>query len=329
MEKMNSTSKNEAPNLPKGQKITGKWNRNSYTVIRPLGRGATGAVFLVEQNQQYFALKVGHSSMSITSEVNVLKHFEKVQGQILGPSFVDADDLFVYGERFPFYVMEYLQGTTVFKHVERHGKEWAPVLIVQLLGDLSRLHRAGWVFGDLKPDNLIVTGPPFRIRWLDVGGTTIKGRAVKEYTEFFDRGYWGMGDRKADEQYDLFSAGMVFIHLISRQRFERDKDGWQTISKHIEQHARLRPYRQWLKRALTGYYTNADDMRVALMKMIQTAESMESKNTSPPKKKAKKPVATNTRRPKKTVPMVGIVDVILVISFLIITSILYLVGQLI
>ena len=32
--------------------------------------------------------------------------------------------------------------------------------VLQFLNDLDNLHENGWVFGDLKPENLIVTGPP-------------------------------------------------------------------------------------------------------------------------------------------------------------------------
>ena len=40
---------------------------------------------------------------------------------------------------------------------------WLPILILQLLSDIGNLHIQGWVFGDLKPENLIVSGPPIRI----------------------------------------------------------------------------------------------------------------------------------------------------------------------
>ena len=78
--------------------------------------------------------------------------------------------------------------------------------------DLDKLHENGWVFGDLKPENLIVTGPPPKIRCIDVGGTTIQGRAIKEFTEFYDRGYWGLGSRKAEPTYDLFAVAMIMIN---------------------------------------------------------------------------------------------------------------------
>lgn len=319
-------SRNEAPNFPRGTKLLGKWNRNVYHILKPLGRGATGVVYLADSKHGKVALKIGHNSMSITSEVNVLKHFGKVQGQILGPSFIDTDDCIVQGQKHPFYVMEYLQGVPVFDHLKEHGNEWAPVFMVQLLGDLSRLHRAGWVFGDLKPENLLITGPPYRVRWLDVGGTTIKGRAIKEYTEFYDRGYWGMGDRKADEQYDLFAAGMIFIHLIEKKRFEKGNDGKQTLMTCLERNEQLRPYRHWLKKMVQGSFQDAEAARTDLMKFIAKREDRHRKVDQSARPKRRKKMR---RKAQKQPALVGIVDLVLVIAFLLITSVLYLVGQMI
>lgn len=93
--------------------------------------------------------------------------------------------------------------------------------MVQLLEDLDQLHQAGWTFGDLKTDNILVESNPPRIRLVDVGGTTRMGRSIKEYTEFFDRGYWGLGTRKAEPSYDLFAVAMVFLHIYYPRRFER------------------------------------------------------------------------------------------------------------
>ena len=58
---------------------------------------------------------------------------------------------------------------------------------------MDKLHQAGFVLGDLKLDNLIVTNNPIRLRFIDVGGVTLFDRSVKEYTEFYDRGYWQCG----------------------------------------------------------------------------------------------------------------------------------------
>ena len=80
--------------------------------------------------------------------------------------------------------MEYIEGKNLLSFIREKGTAWVPILILQLLSDLDNLHQQGWVFGDLKPENLIVTNTPVKIRCIDVGGTTKVGRAIKEYTEF-------------------------------------------------------------------------------------------------------------------------------------------------
>ncbi|MGL4520930.1 MAG: hypothetical protein ACRCWQ_00005, partial [Bacilli bacterium] len=40
------------------------------------------------------------------------------------------------------------------------------------------------------------------------------GRVIKEYTERYDRGYWKVGLRSAEASYDLFSIGMIIVHLV-------------------------------------------------------------------------------------------------------------------
>src|SRR5699024_661630 len=120
-----------------------------------------------------------------------------------------------------FYVMEYVHGESMNSFLQKNGTEWIGVFMFQLLDDLEELHAAGWVFGDLKLENLLVTASPPRVRWIDVGGTTQIGRAIKEYTEFYDRGYWGFGTRKAEPSYDLFSLSLAFIGLFYPQKFSR------------------------------------------------------------------------------------------------------------
>src|SRR5690554_6415703 len=104
-----STSKKQGCKLHPNEKIVGKWNKNSYTIIRQLGYGAAGTVYLAACHSGFVALKVAPDTMSITSEVNVLRQFtqSKVQAPRLGPSFYDADDYVTEKGVFPFYTMEY------------------------------------------------------------------------------------------------------------------------------------------------------------------------------------------------------------------------------
>lgn len=75
-------------NFPKGTVIKGKWNQKMYVLLKELGYGANGTVYLVQNENGYAALKMSKNSMSITSEVNVLKAFQKGPRVFPGAFFI-------------------------------------------------------------------------------------------------------------------------------------------------------------------------------------------------------------------------------------------------
>lgn len=257
-------------NLQKGAVIKGKWHHQQYRIEKELGRGANGIVYLATHQGQLVALKISENGYTVTSEVNVLKSFTKVQGSTLGPSLLDVDDWQSPSAMYSFYVMEYIHGPDLLSFIKQKGEAWLNVLMLQLLKDLEQLHKAGWVFGDLKPENLIVTGRAPRIRCIDVGGTTIQGRAIKEFTEFYDRGYWGLGSRKAEPTYDLFATAMIVIQCAYPQRFAKDGRGLEQLKERVNKHTSLRAYEPVLLNALQGRFKSAAHMRQALLSSANT-----------------------------------------------------------
>ncbi len=109
---MSHTSKNRLCNLPPGTVITGKWHGRSYRLLRRLGSGANGVVYLAENGRTRVAVKLSDDYASLASEMNILRRFAKVQGAALGPSLLEADDWQspFARETIPFYVMEYIEG---------------------------------------------------------------------------------------------------------------------------------------------------------------------------------------------------------------------------
>lgn len=310
-------------NLVVGEEIRGKWNHSKYRIRRRLGYGATGAVYLADSDRGVVALKIGHDQMSITSEVNVLKRFSKVQGKVLGPSLIDVDDWVARNSTYPFYAMEYLKGETLFDFMKTKSSEWAGILLVQLLTDLHTLHQAGWAFGDLKPDNLLVTGPPYRIRWIDVGGTTVMDRSIKEYTEFYDRGYWGKGSRKAEPSYDLFSAGMVMVNLAYPSRFSKNGDPDKQMQAKITGSPMLKPYAPILEKAWNGKYRYAEEMRNELVLLLNARD----KARTPKKQSQQASQQPASRQAQKKKKSSFIAETFLVFTFVFIVYLFYMLGQ--
>ena len=268
---MSNTTKKHCNVLP-GTVIDGKWLKNKYKIVKMLGAGANGIVYLAEHQGQLVALKISGDYGSIASEINVLKSFSKVQGSSLGPYLLHGDDWERNGRKLPFYVMEYIQGDDLLSFIKKRGEDWLGILLLQLLSNLGRLHEQGWVFGDLKPENLIVMSPSHHIRCIDVGGTTLIGRSVKEFTEFFDRGYWGLGSRKAEPSYDLFAVAMIAINVFYPDRFQKHADSRNQLLKLVAGTKGLQKYKVVFQKALLGDYNTAKEMRRELLLTMQVKE---------------------------------------------------------
>lgn len=275
--KMSQVQQGHGIELQQGMTIAGKWNHQHYTIKRKLGSGTVGAVYLCDHQGSEVALKISEQNSSITVEVNVLKALNQVQDTCLGPDLFDVDDWkATESTTYSFYVMEYIKGESFRTFMKRNGSEWIGVFMLQLLNNLEDLHQSGWVFGDLKTDNLLIMSSPPQVRWVDVGGTTQMGRAIKEYTEFYDRGYWSMGTRRAEPSYDLFSLVMVFLTLFYPQRFPRLSDPEQTIIKKINDVQELTLYKPVLKKAIAGKYQSSASMKQEVIDLLQKQQNKDS-----------------------------------------------------
>lgn len=312
--------------------IEGKWNKKRYQVHRELGRGTTGIVYLVTHRQAAYALKLGEDPLSISAEVNILRKFQG-DPAIVGPTVFDVDDWEEPGRVRPFYVMNVIEGMSLSSFVQERGKAWVPVLIIQLLDFLQALHQEGFVFGDLKPENLKVCGQPPRLAWLDPGGITKMGWAIKEYTEPFDRASWQMGDRRAEPAYDLFSLALIFISLYTGQSLKplpinAGEDNREALRAYIFQHSALKFYREPLWKAVTGRYRQAVELkRELLTSWYQAKEQPKQRRHQPVKQRKGSTLSSSYRPPAKRGMISGLITFFFLSSFFIFLFALYLFSQ--
>ncbi|MBK6939199.1 MAG: tetratricopeptide repeat protein [Planctomycetes bacterium] len=141
-----------------------------YTVLRALGSGGMGTVYLAEQDQpkRQVALKV---LQPIFRSSSVLRRFT-VESEILArlshPSIAQVFDAGVHefdgdGIRLtlPWYALEYLEHAAPLTHyAQQHGLDTiARVQLMATIGDaVHHAHRKGVIHRDLKPANLLVDG---------------------------------------------------------------------------------------------------------------------------------------------------------------------------
>jgi serine/threonine protein kinase len=155
---------------PAGTVITGKWRGNRYVVERMLGKGANGTVYLVQREGRRgrYALKIGYDTLELQSEINVLTSLQSCRKRSehrarkespLSSYLLESDD-FKDRDHTPFYVMRYVEGRPLHHFLSRNGASWLGLVGMKLLEKLQTLHECGFVFGDLKPENVMVSNFP-------------------------------------------------------------------------------------------------------------------------------------------------------------------------
>ncbi|MFS0725051.1 serine/threonine protein kinase [Paenibacillus sp. 1P07SE] len=261
------------PKLARDTVITGKWKQNRYRIERLLGEGANGRVYLVERGGAWYAFKVGSDAVDLQSEVNVLKSLAQHQrGEEV--FLVDVDDYRGKdGKEHPFYVMRYVRGLSLLDYLNREGTEWFPLVGFHLLNKLAGLHASGWVFGDLKLENVLV-GDYGRAQLVDYGGVSAIGKSVRQFTEIYDRGYWSAGSRTADPQYDLFSYAVLCIQLFESKRLAEltrtllpQNRVPEELMKLTQDQPALKPFAGWLRKALHGGYADTREAAAAWQRL--------------------------------------------------------------
>jgi hypothetical protein len=196
--------------IKSGTYITGKWTGNRFKVDRLLGQGANGEVYLVQTKAGYAAMKVCNEAADLALEWSVLQKLNQSSAIFPKPMLIDDDK---DAQRY-FYVMEWVLGEPMHKIWGKLTAEQANDVINQIASGLDELHQTSHAFCDIKPQNILVSlHSNVEVRFVDPGGITQFGRAVRQFTPYYDRAFWGLGTRRSEATYDL--AGLTLALIIS------------------------------------------------------------------------------------------------------------------
>lgn len=208
---MNTLYNTDLDILPIGSVITGKWNKIKYTIIKTLGSGENGNVYLVKSNNNNYALKMSQDTINLSNEIRIAQRLNKTQGSNLGFSIFDIDDFAISGKNYTFYIMPYYKGLNIEQYLFGKSEKEYLLLFKKIINILVLIHKQGMIYGDLKPEHIVIDPVNKKIALIDFGGITKLGQGIRQYTEIYDRGSWRAGDRKADPHYDFFSLAMIFV----------------------------------------------------------------------------------------------------------------------
>ena len=211
-----------------------------YRVVRELGRGGMGQVFLAERAdglfEQRIALKVLRGDIPNDTLRIRLRTERQILAQLNHPGIARVFDGGVTDDGRPYLVLEYVDGVPIDAYCERHTLPLRArlALFEQVCAAVHHAHRNLVVHRDLKPSNILVTDGPDgspTVKLLDFGIAKLLEDAEADtertipLTQTGER--WMTPHYAAPEQVtggaittstDVYALGVLLYELLTGQR---------------------------------------------------------------------------------------------------------------
>ncbi|HET7500142.1 MAG TPA: protein kinase [Kofleriaceae bacterium] len=226
----------------------------SYRVVRKIGEGGMGAVYLAEHMLlgRPAALKVLLREMSHREDL-VTRFFNEARAatSVKHPGIVEIYDFGYHTNGSAYIVMEFLEGESLSSRLRRAGvlsEARAVALCRQVGGALAAAHAKGIVHRDLKPDNIYIIRDPDiadgeRTKVLDFGiakltsdqpgqvSMTRTGMVMGTPAYMAPEQCKGAGH--VDQRSDLYALGCILFELVcGRPPFVAEGAG-EVMAHHI------------------------------------------------------------------------------------------------
>jgi len=212
-----------------------------FRIIRRLGEGGMGTVFLAEQ------IAVGHRPVALKvllrkllDNPDFLLRFQSEAastGRIHHPNVVTIHESGQGDDGTPYIAMEFLEGESLRQALTRRGALPVPEvaeILQQAARGLNAAHRLGIIHRDLKPDNIFLTRGDegeLIVKVVDFGIAKLRESATHTQTGMvlgtpaymsFEQAS-GMRSDELDARSDIYSLGVVTYEMLTgRVPFQSD-----------------------------------------------------------------------------------------------------------
>ncbi|HVU91883.1 MAG TPA: serine/threonine-protein kinase, partial [Jatrophihabitans sp.] len=205
----------------------------SYQVLKQLGSGAMGEVYLAEHRHLKRKAAVKLLAPELVGRPDLLERFfleARATSAIAHPGIVQVFDCELDAAGRPYIVMEYLDGETLAAVLAQRGA--LPAVTAARLGRgiaqaLEAAHAKGIVHRDLKPENIFVQPqPPDSVKLVDFGIAKLAGdfRAGQVHqtrsgavmgTPLYMSPEQCRDSANLDSRTDLYSLGCVLFEMLT------------------------------------------------------------------------------------------------------------------
>jgi eukaryotic-like serine/threonine-protein kinase len=198
-----------------------------FRVVRPLGSGGMGEVFLAERREQGFeqqvALKFVHRLARSPEATRRFLRERQLLARLDHPGIARLVDGGLAADGRPWLAMEFVDGLGLQAHAQRHGLDIRArvALFRGLCAAVAYAHRHLIVHRDIKPANVLVTEDgttkllDFGIaRLLDDSDSESTGQGARALTLRYAAPEQVAGDR-CSTATDVYALGVLLFELVS------------------------------------------------------------------------------------------------------------------
>jgi serine/threonine-protein kinase len=223
----------ETSSQPAEGDLTGTVLHDRYMILRQLGEGGMGTVYLAEHTtiRKKFAVKVLSGEFAHKKDlVDRFLQEARAASMIAQQNVVEISDFGDTPDGSVFFVMEHLDGEDLSGTVEREGAlPWSRVrgIMLQVCDALSAAHDAGIYHRDMKPENCFrITrgGNEDFIKVLDFGIAKVtddegEGKGLTKTGMIFGTPEYMSPEqaqgKKVDHRVDVYAAGVIMYELLT------------------------------------------------------------------------------------------------------------------
>jgi formylglycine-generating enzyme required for sulfatase activity/tRNA A-37 threonylcarbamoyl transferase component Bud32 len=214
--------------MPGRQWATGMDARKSigrYQVTRWLAAGAMGEIYKAQDPlfDRPVAIKTVRRELIERGDAETwlarFQHEVRAAGRLLHPNIVAAYDC-GDADGTPFLVMEYVEGESLDRVLQRSGRlglDEALVVITQTLSALDFAHARGVIHRDIKPANILrakdgsVKITDFGVAHIAESNLTSTGAVLGTLSYMAPE---QLNGQRVDQRADIFAAGVVLFELL-------------------------------------------------------------------------------------------------------------------
>jgi hypothetical protein len=230
-----------------------------YRLLREIGRGGMGVVYLAVRNDDVFskvvALKVIGAGVLDAEFVRRFRQERQILAALDHPNIARILDGGDTADGRPFYVMEHIAGAPIDEYCRASAADVTTRLGVfrQVCLAVEHLHEKGVIHRDLKPSNVLVTADG-SVKLLDFGIARVQSIpgvggsvAAPGQTMIMTPGYASpeqIDGRDVDKPSDVYSLGVLLYQLLTGVLPFADGDGRPDLTSQLSGQAPLAPSRR-------------------------------------------------------------------------------------